>query len=55
MLPKLDALRFIFGVRGATACGHETMNTDPGFVVSRGDCSLERHVRAQNRWQISYR
>lgn len=48
----LEALRFIFEERGATACGHETMDTDPGVAVSRGDGSLERYVLAQNRWQI---
>ncbi|WP_322008702.1 cyclase family protein [Paraburkholderia sp. J12] len=48
----LDALRFIFEERGAIACGHETLDTDGGVAISRGEGSLERYVLAQDRWQI---
>lgn len=48
----LDALRFIFEERRATACGHETLDTDGGMAISRGDGSLERYVLEQDRWQI---
>ncbi|TKC88743.1 hypothetical protein FAZ69_13405 [Trinickia terrae] len=48
----LGALRLIFEERGAMACGHETLDTDGGIAVSRGDGSLERYVLDQDRWQI---
>ncbi|MBN3724772.1 cyclase family protein [Burkholderia sp. Ac-20379] len=48
----LDALRHIFEQRDATACGHETLDTDGGLAISRGDGSLERYVLGQDRWQI---
>ncbi|WP_414451692.1 cyclase family protein [Burkholderia sp. 22PA0099] len=48
----LAALRHIFEARGATACGHETLDTDGGLAISRGDGSLERYVLDQDRWQI---
>ncbi|WP_414442108.1 cyclase family protein [Burkholderia sp. 22PA0106] len=48
----LAALRHIFEARGATACGHETLDTDGGLAISRGDGSLERYVLDQDHWQI---
>lgn len=49
---SLDVLRFVFEERRATACGHETTDTDSGLSISRGDVSLERYVLERDAWQI---
>ncbi|WP_165250665.1 cyclase family protein [Paludisphaera soli] len=47
-----EALRHILETRGATAIGHETLDTDPGSATSRGDYGLERYVLGRDRYQI---
>lgn len=47
-----EVINFIFDHRGAVACGHETLDTDPGASTSRGDFSLESLVLAKDRYQI---
>ena len=49
---SLEVLRFLFEERGATACGHETTDTDPGLSTSRDDYSLESYVLGRDRYQI---
>lgn len=49
---RLDVLRLLFEQRAATACGHETTDTDGGLAISRGDVSLERYVLERDAWQI---
>lgn len=49
---SLKALKLLLDVRGVTAIGHETTDTDPGTSVSRGEYECESYVLAQNRWQI---
>ena len=48
----MDVLVRLFEVRGVTAVGHETTDTDPGFATAKGDSGLEYYVLAQDRWQI---
>jgi kynurenine formamidase len=48
----MPALRYIFETRGASACGHETTDTDSGLSISRGETPLERYVLGLDRWQI---
>lgn len=47
-----EVLQFLFEERDATACGHETTDTDPGLATSRDDYSLESYVLGRNRYQI---
>ncbi|WP_369199707.1 cyclase family protein [Streptomyces sp. PU-14G] len=47
-----EVLTTLFEDRGATACGHETTDTDTGISVSRGDSSLERYVLGTDHYQI---
>ncbi len=50
---SLDVLRLVFEERGAIACGHETIDTDPGRALSlTGEGALERYVLGRGRWQI---
>lgn len=50
---SLDVLRLVFEERGALACGHETIDTDPGLALSlTGNGALERYVLESGRWQI---
>lgn len=47
-----EVLQFLFEQRGATACGHETTDTDPGLATSHDDYSLESYVLGRDRYQI---
>jgi kynurenine formamidase len=47
-----DVLVHLFEVRGVTAVGHETTDTDPGSATSKGDYGLEHYILSQDRWQI---
>ncbi len=47
-----EVLQFLFEERAATACGHETTDTDPGLATSRDDYSLESYVLGRDRYQI---
>ncbi|MPW20437.1 Cyclase family protein [Paraburkholderia piptadeniae] len=47
-----EVIDYLFDVCGATACGHETLDTDPGSATSRSDFSLEGLVLSKNRYQI---
>lgn len=49
---SLEVLQYLFEQRQATACGHETTDTDSGLAISRGDVSLETYVLGLDRWQI---
>ncbi len=48
----MEALRHVLEARGASAIGHETLDTDPGSATSRGDYGLERYVLGRDRYQI---
>lgn len=47
-----EVIDYLFEKRGATACGHETLDTDPGLSTSKGDYSLERLILSKDRYQI---
>ena len=47
-----EVLQFLFEERDATACGHETTDTDPGLATSHDDYSLESYVLGRDRYQI---
>ncbi|MFF5209122.1 cyclase family protein [Streptosporangium sp. NPDC000396] len=49
---SLEVLTTLIEQREVTACGHETLDTDPGIVVSKGQAPLERYVLERNRYQI---
>jgi kynurenine formamidase len=40
------------GSRNVMAIGHDTTDTDPGPVVSRGEAPLEDYWLRQDKWQI---
>jgi kynurenine formamidase len=48
----VDALEFLCQERNIRACGHETTDTDPGFVISRDEFPAETYVLSQDRYQI---
>lgn len=47
-----DVIDYLFDDCAATACGHETLDTDPGSATSRADFSLEGRVLSKDRYQI---
>lgn len=49
---SMEVLRFLIVERNVTAIGHDTTDTDPGFVVSRREAPLEDYWLRQDRWQI---
>jgi len=49
---SLEVLKYLYEVRGITASGHETTDTDPGLATTKDDYSLETYVLSRNRWQI---
>ncbi|HAW28487.1 MAG TPA: cyclase, partial [Planctomycetaceae bacterium] len=49
---SLDVLKYLYEVRGITASGHETTDTDPGIATTRDDYSLETYILSQNHYQI---
>lgn len=48
----LEAMKYIFEERKATASGHETTDTDPGIATSKGDYTCETYVLSRDRYQI---
>jgi kynurenine formamidase len=48
----VDALELLVGERDIAAIGHETTDTDPGALVSRGQVPAEDHILRADRWQI---
>lgn len=49
---SLPALKYLYEKRKATANGHETTDTDPGFAASKDDFSLETYVLSHDHYQI---
>lgn len=49
---SLPVLKFLYEVRGITASGHETTDTDPGRATFRDDYSLETYILSSNHYQI---
>jgi kynurenine formamidase len=49
---SMDVLKYLYEVRGITASGHETTDTDPGIATSKGDYSLEAYILNKNHYQI---
>ncbi|MBN3754338.1 cyclase family protein [Paraburkholderia sp. Tr-20389] len=47
-----EVIDYLFDARDAAACGHETLDTDPGSATSRSDFSLEGLVLSKDRYQI---
>jgi kynurenine formamidase len=47
-----EVLRLLYEVRGITASGHETTDTDPGLATTKDDYSLEAYILGQNHYQI---
>jgi kynurenine formamidase len=47
-----EVLRFLAEQRAVVAIGHDTTDTDPGFVVSRREAPLEDYWLRQGKWQI---
>ncbi|MCS4490377.1 cyclase family protein [Corynebacterium sp. ES2775-CONJ] len=48
----VDAINFLVQHRGIRAIGHETFDTDPGFLVDRGEMPAQYAILAHDRWQI---
>ncbi|MBI5522522.1 MAG: cyclase family protein [Desulfarculus sp.] len=49
---SLEVLKYLYEVRGITASGHETTDTDPGIATSKDDYSLEAYILQGNHYQI---
>ncbi len=50
---SLEALRYIYEVRGAAANGHETLDTDASILAEEaGDLACERYVLSTGKLQI---
>lgn len=50
---SLDALKYIYEVRGAAANGHETLDTDASYLaVEADDLACERYVLDQGKVQV---
>ena len=50
---SLEAIRYIYEVRGAAASGHETLDTDGSAECAKhGDLACERYVLAHGKIQI---
>jgi kynurenine formamidase len=47
-----DVLAFLCDERDIAACGHETMDTDPGVVVSDVEFPCEAFILKRDRYQI---
>lgn len=47
-----EVLSYLYEERGITTSGHDTTDTDPGMVVSRGVAPLEAYVLGLDRWQV---
>jgi kynurenine formamidase len=51
---SVEALRFLCEERDIVACGHDTGDTDPGVLVTRGECPAETYILATGRYQIEF-
>jgi kynurenine formamidase len=49
---SVEALKFLCEERGITACGHETTDTDPGYLVSQDRFPAETYLLSQGKYQI---
>jgi kynurenine formamidase len=49
---SLEVLKYLYDVRGVTAIGHETTDTDPGVRAAKDDFSLESYALGTNHYQI---
>jgi len=47
-----EVLQYLYEVRGITASGHETTDTDPGIATTEDEYSLENYILSQNHYQI---
>jgi kynurenine formamidase len=47
-----EVITYLYDVRKITASGHDTSDTDPGVVVSRGEAPLEAFILQHDKWQI---
>jgi kynurenine formamidase len=47
-----DVLTYLYKERNITASGHETTDSDPGFVVSQDKYPLETYILSQNKYQV---
>ena len=45
-------LTYLYEMRGITASGHETTDTDPGIAASKDDYSLETYILSKDKFQI---
>ena len=48
----MEVLKFLCEERHVTAVGHETTDTDPGFLSSKGDFRGESYVLEKDIYQI---
>lgn len=51
---SVEALRFLSAARDIVACGHDTGDTDPGVLVTRGECPAETYILETGRYQIEF-
>ena len=49
---NVEVVRWLLERRGISAIGHETTDTDPGIMVSKGQLPTELFLLGQDRWQI---
>jgi kynurenine formamidase len=49
---SVSALEFLCDERGIGACGHETVDTDPGVRVSHDDFAGENFILSRDKYQI---
>lgn len=49
---SLEVLQYLFETRKIRASGHETTDTDPGIVASKGEFPLETFILKHDRYQV---
>jgi len=49
---SLETLQYLYETKKIRASGHETTDTDPGIVTSKGQFPLETYILQQDRFQI---
>ncbi|HTI68936.1 MAG TPA: cyclase family protein [Candidatus Limnocylindria bacterium] len=49
---SLPVLKYLYEIRGITASGHETTDTDPGLATTKDDYSLETYILGRDHYQI---
>lgn len=50
---SLDAVELLHA-RGVRAIGHDVLNTDPGFLVARGEYPAQRFWLSHDHWQVEF-